>query len=100
MHPGLPPNFSFGRLDPLLRPTSHRLATQKPHLLHQPLLRGVRLLEVSLRVLDRADNRSQSVAKGRMRLKKRQQRLVTELHRRHGSILPSFTESPAYPAQR
>src|SRR5208283_4556412 len=64
-------------------PTLHHLSTQKPHFLHQPLLRRVRLHEVSLRIPHRPDDRRHSVAKLRTALKKRQKRFVTQFRRRH-----------------
>src|SRR5208283_1163114 len=83
MHPGLKANLPFRRLDPPRSPTLHHLSTQKPHFLHQPLLRRVRLHEVSLRIPHRPDDRRHSVAKLRTALKKRQKRFVTQFRRRH-----------------
>ena len=85
VHPGLAANVPLRRFDPLVRPTLQRLAAQKPHLLDQPLLGGVRLSEVSVQVPHRADYRRQSVTKMRMGLAKRPKRFVAEFRRRHGS---------------
>lgn len=85
MHPGLLANFAFRRLDTLLRPALQGLAAQEPHLLYEPFLRRVRLPEVAVQVPHRARYRSHSIAKTRMRLKKRRKRLVAEFHRRHES---------------
>src|SRR5271166_1875408 len=88
MHPGLKANLPFRRLDPPRSPTLHHLSTQKPHFLHQPLLRRVRLHEVSLRIPHRPDDRRHSVAKLRTVLKKRQKRFVTQFRRRHSRASP------------
>ena len=71
MHPGLKANLPFCRHDPLTGPAPHRLSTQQPHLLDEALLGSVSLLEVALRVSNRAGNRRHSLAKRRMELKKR-----------------------------
>src|SRR5271166_4822075 len=88
MHPGLKANLPFRRLDPPRSPTLHHLSTQKPHFRHQPLLRRVRLHEVSLRIPHRPDDRRHSVAKLRTVLKKRQKRFVTQFRRRHSRASP------------
>ena len=54
-HAGLKANLLFRRHDPLIGPAPHRLPTQKPHFLDQPLLGGVGLPEGSVRVPNRAD---------------------------------------------
>ncbi len=81
MHPGLKANLLFRRRDPLLGPALHRLATEKPHFLHQTFLHRVRLHEVSLRVPHRADDRRHSPTKLPMASKKRQERFVTQFRR-------------------
>src|SRR5271168_1651861 len=54
MHLRLLTNFPFRHFDLPLRPPLHRLSSQKPHLLDDPLFGRVGLLEISLRVLYRA----------------------------------------------
>ena len=76
MHAGLKANFLFRRRDPIMGPALHRLSTQKPHFLDQPLLHRVRLHEVSLRILYRPDDRRHSLAKLRMVSKKGQKGFV------------------------
>ena len=48
-------NFPFRHFHLLLRPSLHRLTPQKPHLLYDPLFGRIGLLEISLRILYRAD---------------------------------------------
>ena len=57
MHLSLSTNFSFRRFDLVLGPSLHRLPPQQPHLLHDPLLDRIGLLEVSLAVLYRPNYR-------------------------------------------
>ena len=85
MHPSLLTNLLFRCVNPLVRPTLQRLAAQKPHLLDKPFLSRVRLREVPVQIPHRAHYRSHSIANTRMRLKKRQKRIVAEFHTRHGS---------------
>jgi hypothetical protein len=60
MHVRLLTNFSFRHFHLLLRPSLQRLTPQKPHLLDDPLFRRIGLLEISLRILYRADYRHDS----------------------------------------
>src|SRR5580704_2237317 len=83
MHLRLLTNFSFRPFDLPLRPPLQRLSPQKSHLLDDPLFGRVRLLEISLRVLYRADYRCESISKIGVLLEKRQKLLVAELRRRH-----------------
>ena len=55
MHMRLLMNFSLRHFHLLLRPPLQRLTTQKPHLLDNPLFGRISLLEISLRILYRAD---------------------------------------------
>src|SRR5208337_410651 len=64
--------------DLVLGPSLHRLPPQQPHLLHDPLLDRIGLLEVSLAVLYRPNYRRESIAKTRVRLETDQNRLVAE----------------------
>src|SRR5206468_6098485 len=70
MHADLKANFLFGSRDPLMGPALHRLSTQKPHFLYEPLLRRVRRHEGSLRIPDCPDNRRHAIAQLRMAAKK------------------------------
>ena len=83
MHLSLSTNFSFRRFDLVLGPSLHRLPPQQPHLLHDPLLDRIGLLEVSLAVLYRPNYRRESIAKTRVRLETGQNRLVAECSGRH-----------------
>jgi len=56
-------NFLLRHFHALLGPTLKRLAAQMPHLLDEPLLRGVGLVEVAFGVLHRGDDRREPVAK-------------------------------------
>ena len=85
MHPGLLANGPLRRLDPLARPTLQRLAAQKTHLFDEPLLGRVLLCEVPVQVPHRDRYRGHSVAKTRMRLKKRRKRFVAESRCHHGA---------------
>jgi hypothetical protein len=71
MHVRLLANFSFRQFDLPVGPPLQRLPTQKLHLLDDPLFSRVRLLEISLRVLYRADYRRNAISKIRMCVKKR-----------------------------
>jgi hypothetical protein len=83
MHMRLLTNFSFRRFDLLLRPPLQGLPPKKPHFLDQPLFDRVRLLEISLRVLYRADYRRESLSKIGMGAQKRQKSFVTNFRCRH-----------------
>ena len=98
MHLRLLTNFSFRHFDLPLRPPLHRLPPQKPHLLDDPLFGRVRLLEISLRVLYRADYRCESISKIRVLLEKCLKLLVAEFRRRHLLSLHRFVESTEYSA--
>jgi hypothetical protein len=87
MHAGLKANLLFRRRDPFMGPALHRLSTQKPHFLDEPLLGRVRLHEGSLRIPDSPDNRRHSIAKLRMASKKRQKGFVAQFRRRHSRAL-------------
>jgi hypothetical protein len=81
---GLQANLPFRHHDPLIGPAAHRLPAQKPRFLDQPLLGGVSLAEISVRVPNHVDDRRQSLAKLGMAVEKRQERCVTQFRRRHG----------------
>ena len=83
MHLRLSTNFSFRRFDLVLGPSLHRLPPQQPHLLHDPLLDRIGLLEVSLAVLYRPNYRRESISKTRVRLETGQNRLVAKFRGRH-----------------
>ncbi len=83
MHLRLSTNFSFRRFDLVLGPSLHRLPPQQPHLLHDPLLDRIGLLEVSLAVLYRPNYRRKSISKTRVRLETGQNRLVAKFRGRH-----------------
>src|SRR5271157_5773637 len=83
MHLSLSTNFSFRRFDLVLGPSLHRLPPQQPHLLHDPLLDRIGLLEVSLAVLYRPNYRRESIGKTRVRLETGQNRLVAKFLGRH-----------------
>ena len=83
MHLSLSTNFSFRRFDLVLGPSLHRLPPQQPHLLHDPLLDRIGLLEVSLAVLYRPNYRRESISKTRVRLETGQNRLVAKFRGRH-----------------
>ena len=71
MHARLLTNGSFRQFDLLVGPSLQRLPPQKLHLLDDPLFSRIRLLEISLRVLYRADYRRNAISKIRMCVKKR-----------------------------
>ena len=83
MHLSLSTNFSFRRFDLVLGPSLHHLPPQQPHLLHDPLLDRIGLLEVSLAVLYRPNYRRKMIAKTRVRLETGQNRLVRSCSGRH-----------------
>ena len=83
MHLRLSTNFSFRRFDLVLGPSLHRLPPQQPHLLHDPLLDRIGLLEVSLAVLYRPNYRHESISKTRVRLETGQNRLIAKFRGRH-----------------
>jgi hypothetical protein len=89
-------NFSLRHFDLPLRPPLQRLTPQKPHLLEDPLLGRVGLLEISLRILYRAHYRCESISKIRVLFEKHQKLLVAELRRRHPLSLHRFVESASY----
>ena len=68
MHLRLLTNFSFRHFVLPFRPPPHRLSSQKPHLLDDPLFGRVGLREISLRVLYGADYRCESNSKIRVLL--------------------------------
>ena len=71
MHVRLSANCSFRQPDLLVGPSLQRFPPQKLHLLEDPLFSRVRLLEISLRVLYRANHRRNAISKIRMCVKKR-----------------------------
>ena len=64
-------NFSFRPFDLPVGPPLQRLPPQKLHLLDDPLFSRVRLLEIPVRVLYRADYRRNAISKNRMCVEKR-----------------------------
>src|SRR5271170_2004584 len=83
MHMRLLTNFLLRHFHLLLRPPLHRLTPQKPHLLDDPLFGRIGLLEISLGILYRADNRRDSFPKTGASLDNCQKRFVTKFRRRH-----------------
>ena len=63
MHVRLLANFSFRQFDLPVGPPLQRLPPQKLHLLDDPLFGCVRLLEIPVRVLYRADYRRDAISK-------------------------------------
>jgi hypothetical protein len=83
MHVRLSANFSFSPSDLLVGPSLQRLPPQKLHLLDDPLFSCVRLLEIPVRVLYRADYRRNAISKIRMCIEKRKQSFATHFRCRH-----------------